>query len=235
MFGENHPDQPKLISVRNTEAWPQTPNWGRPRRAEGNLSYIEFIELVTRLWEETHPGISIEPHGAGSFARYPCIVYHLELRKAHDKEPRPRQREIIDTESGQLVQISGQRFDNIIVFTAHNEVTNNGAKVAEALIEEFENFMIECQRIFKKLGVSELFYSRRISDTEESRGAGEGIVTRGVSYLVTLEKILVTPVWRLEKVYLDARNWLEIFDQTGATPSSVEIITSITDTNSNSM
>ena len=57
-------------------------------KAEGNLQYPEFIELVRLLWENSYPDIPLVPTYGGKFAQYPCIAYGLELKRAHNKEPK---------------------------------------------------------------------------------------------------------------------------------------------------
>lgn len=62
-------------------------------RAEGNLSYLDFIRLVKKLWNDSHPDIPIYATGTEKFPTYPCIVYGLELRKTMNNEPKPKYRE----------------------------------------------------------------------------------------------------------------------------------------------
>lgn len=108
----------------------------------GSLSYLEFIALVKKLWEESFPTVPVLPFGVNreayinysdsdtsnnkidqissassisSLDEFPAIIgYSLELRKAHTVEPKPRIRQNV---LGNSVTIHGQKFQNIISFT----------------------------------------------------------------------------------------------------------------------
>lgn len=173
-------------------------------RAGGNLTYLEFISLVKRLWAVAHPDVPIVPSGNSDPAKYPCIVYSLQLRKPHPNEPKVRYRETLTGENGAPFVIGGQRFQNIINFSA---VTESNPELAEEVIEIFEDFMLEFTPVMKELGASELVYARRLPDDEENR-AGAGVVKRTVAYMVTLEKVISTEYERLNSIMVDARVWL---------------------------
>lgn len=197
-----------------------------PLRARGNLNYIQFLQVLQKMWVDGHPDIPLVAQGGKEFSSYPVITYRLDLRKPIQNEPKPKLREHVITAPGEPdVLIMGQRFQNIITFTAF---TNDNPQLAEEIIEVFEDFMIEFTPIFKELGVSDLFYARRLPDTDGSRGRGLGIVERSVSYMVTTEKIILTSRDKLESVLIDARifvadpYWVTP-DTTPATPISIEI------------
>ena len=174
-------------------------------RAKGNLSYLDFIRLVKKLWEDAHPDIKLQPTADKSFPKYPVITYRLDFRKAHPNEPKPRYREEMPTGANEdAILILGQRFQNLVTFTALDETDPH---TTEALIEVFEDFMMEFQPVFKELGASELVYARRIPDSHDTR-PGEGINSRSVSYLLTTEKIIKTSVSKIDEVIIDARLYL---------------------------
>lgn len=113
----------------------------------GSLNYLEFIALVKKLWEESHPTIPLFPLNANREMSYtysdsnssnnkldqlssgpsnsgldefPAIIaYSLELRKTHTIEPKPRVRQNVLSNS---VTIYGQKFQNIISFTIMSKV-----------------------------------------------------------------------------------------------------------------
>lgn len=176
-------------------------------RAKGNLNYLQFIDLLKKIWTEAHPKIPIVTSGADDPAMYPCIVYSLQLRKTHPNEPKMRYREAKNNQDDAYV-IGGQRFQNIIYFQAVGEAQNVDA--VEHLIEVFEDFMMEFTPVFKELGVSELVYARRLSDTEQQR-PGANTVARTVSYMVTTEKVVSTRYERLKEIVITARIWLDEF------------------------
>jgi len=178
-------------------------------RARGNLSYLEFLHLVKRTWEEVHPDIPMIPAGGGKPAKYPCIYYGLDLRKTHPSDPKVRHRESMEGDDGEALIISGQRFQNIVKYTVASETTSaGGVDQADRIIEEFEDFMMEYTPAFKELGASELVYSRRYSDHEDNR-QGLAVVTRAVAYLVTTEKVTKTEYGKLKQIVIDARTWLQ--------------------------
>src|SRR5690606_11131554 len=153
-------------------------------RAEGNLSYLEFIRLVKYFWEEAHPDIPIRPSQSSNYARYPVITYGLNLRKTHAVEPKKRYRETIIQSEDKDIRLEAQRYDNVITFTV---ITEGNPELCETIIEAFEDFMQEMTHVFKRLGVSEMFYSRRLPDRERT-SADDDAEERSVSYLVVLEK-----------------------------------------------
>lgn len=113
----------------------------------GALTYLEFIALVKKLWEESHPTIPIFPLNANREMSYtyadsssskdkldqissapvnsgldefPAVIaYSLELRKTHSIEPKPRIRQNVLSNN---VTIYGQKFQNIISFTIMSKV-----------------------------------------------------------------------------------------------------------------
>lgn len=213
----------------------------------GNLSYLEFISLVKKMWEESYPAIPILPlsinretsvtykdnggtdvtSGDLSSApsstyvgldEFPAIIgYHLELRKAHTTEPKPRMRQNVLSNT---VTIYGQRFQNIVGFTVMSKVGtfqgSNGtttrddldaAVLCDQVIEAFEDFMLEYTSIFKAAGASELVYSRRLSDSEINR-EGKDVHKRTVTYMLTTEKTFAMSNRRIDKIVVDARTWM---------------------------
>ena len=178
-----------------------------PLRAKGNLGYIQFLQLLQKMWTDAHPDIPLIAQGGKEFSSYPVMTYRLDLRRTIQNEPKPRYREQIITAPGENnMIIMGQRFQNIITFTAFS---NENPQLSEEISEVFEDFMIEFTPVFKELGLSEILYARRLPDTDGSRGKGLGIVERSVSYMVTTEKVIVTEKAKLEKVLIDARIFVE--------------------------
>lgn len=201
-------------------------------KAEGNLQYPEFIELVRLLWENSYPDIPLVPTYGGKFAQYPCIAYGLELKRAHNQEPKMRYRDKAVGEDGKYYIIEAQRFQNVVSFTVMTEANAGkiagdsdqyvGAAVADRVMEIFEDFMLEYTAVFKRLGASEFVYARRLSDTEINMDQTD-VVKRTVTYLLTTEKIQVSAVDKIEKIALDVRQWIayekDLVDQ-AATPST---------------
>jgi hypothetical protein len=205
-----------------------------PRRlkAEGNLSFLSFIEIVKMLWENSYPDIPIVATFGGKFAKYPCIAYGTELKRAHSQEPKTRYRERVLGDDNVYYIVEGQRFQNIISFAVMVEANAGqldgdiqryeGAEVADRIIEIFEDFMMEYTPVFKRLGASEFVYARRMSDTEINMDQTD-IIKRMVTYMLTTEKIVVSAVGRIEQIVADIRQWVAyektLIDE-AATPNS---------------
>jgi hypothetical protein len=199
-----------------SEAVPRFPE--RLGRAKGNLTYVEFIALVQQLWSESHPDIPFFATSGSQLARYPAIVYGLQLRKTHPQEPKPRVRENIRTAPDQPgIIITGQRFQNIVNFSV---VTENDPEAAEAIIEAFEDFMQEMTPVFKEMGLSEFAYARRLPDSEETK-SGEDIVKRTVCYMVTTEKVTQTSVDKLRQIIVHSRMLLQQGALAGVLPDTM--------------
>lgn len=178
-----------------------TPYTDHFQRAQGNLQYLDFIDMVKEMWESAHPE-PIVPSGGEQFAKYPSIVYSLQLRKAHPSEPKPKYRDEIITNPGeQGIIICGQRYQNIVNFTV---VDDDSPRNAEELVEVFEDFMLEFTPIFKQMGLSEIVYARRLPDDDQPRVA-ENVNMRTVSYLVTTEKIIKTSYDKWHSMLVRAR------------------------------
>lgn len=178
---------------------------GLPMRAKGNLSYLQFIDLVRELWSQAHPDIQIVTSGNDDPAKYPCIIYSLQLRKTHPSEPKMRYREERN-DNGEVFVVGGQRFQNLVYFEAIGETQH--VETVETLIEAFEDFMMEHTPVLKQLGVSELVYARRLSDSELVRPSAN-VVRRVVSYMVTTEKVIATRYDKLKEITVHARTSMQ--------------------------
>jgi hypothetical protein len=198
--------------------------FGERLQAQGNLNYLEFIDIVRILWSQVQSDIPIVPMQGGKYANYPCIAYSMELRKAHSSEPKPRTRQVLSDISQ---HIYGQRFQNIIAFTiltqsnagsidapAGSDEYNSrlhyvGAEVADRIIEIFEEFMLEYTPVFKRLGASEFVYARRLSDAEINRDQID-VNKRVVTYMLTTERLMATSHEKIEKVAVDVRTYMAV-------------------------
>jgi hypothetical protein len=211
--------------MKKFEQYIETPS---PLRASGNLGYIQFLQVLQKIWIDAHPDIPLVAEGGKEYETYPIITYRLDLRRPLQDEPKPKLREQVFTVPGEPnIIIKGQRFQNIVTFTV---ITNSNPILAEEVVEVFENFIIEFTSVFKFLGLSEIVYARRLPDQTGSRGKGLGVTMRSVSYLVTTEKIIKTTQTKLEKVAISARKFLDdpYWVYTEATPAT-PFITTIVD------
>ena len=240
----------------------------------GNLSYLEFIGLVKKVWEESYPTIPILPSGINressfiysdnvgpsaevkelssappsstsgltALDEFPAIiVYSLELRKTHTTEPKPRMRQNV---LANTVTVYGQKFQNVVSFSVLTKVgtfqSNNitstrddldASVLSDQVIEAFEDFMLEYTPIFKAAGVSELVYSRRLSDSEINRD-GKDIHKRTVTYMLTTEKTFAIKNDRIQQIAVDARTWMayeKSIVESLATPNFEDVTINIVD------
>ena len=67
--------------------------------------------------------------------------------------------------------------------------------------------MLEYTPVFKRLGVSEILYSRRTPDDEQSRFA-EDLDKRSVAYIVVIEKLRAIEIAKIEEIILNVRQFL---------------------------
>lgn len=183
------------------------PNRSSYLKAEGNLSYLGFIRALEYIWSEAHPEIPFYATGSKTYPKYPCIVYSLELRRTHPDEPKMKHRETIpgDITNPYDTIVYGQRFQNIVNFAV---LTESDPAVAEELIEIFEDFMAEFIPVFKKLGLSEIIYDRRVRDSGENRDNVD-IIDRSVRYLITTEKLIRRDFGKLQEVLIDVAKFVQ--------------------------
>lgn len=178
---------------------------GARLQAEGNLTLLEFVAVVKRIWEESHPDIPVVTLAADHSAHYPCIAWWLVNKRTMKQEPKARLREQKKVLNGRVYQVHGQRFQNLIAFSVY---TDNKPDLANVIIEEFESFMIKYIPLFKRLGASELVYAQRLPDDDESR-AGKDATRRTVTFWMTTELLYQIPFDRIEAVEIDIRMWLK--------------------------
>lgn len=186
-------------------------------RAKGNLSYNGFIRLVEKLWYDQiglrEDGVTPRVPFHASYNPvpdpiYPCIVYELQLRRPFQGEPKPKTRETIYGDDGTPYVVRAQRFQNIVQFSVMDRVQYAGTHNAEDILNLFEDFMFENTAIFKELGLSDIFYARRIADSELQRTTMD-VIKHTVAYEVITEKVIVTDVWKFNEILINARVWAE--------------------------
>lgn len=174
-------------------------------KADGNLQYLKLVDFIGYLWTKGHPDVKFVPAFAGGISDPDngYIVYGLEARSTTKDYSKARLIETIrDTASGKDVEVWMQSFDNFISFAA----VHRDPRVAEEIIEAFEDFMIESTPILKKVGTAELLYSRRYPDREDAR-IGRDMCVRTVVYRVLLQKVKKIERDRIESILVDARVW----------------------------
>lgn len=194
-------------------------------RADSNVQYLQLIDFIKYLWEKGHPDVCVIPTAPESISDPDkgYIVYGLESRAAQKDFSKPRYMEEICDDK--VYHISMQSFDNFISFSA----VHRNPRIAEEIIEAFEDFMIESTAVIKQVGAGEILYSRRYPDREEAR-IGRDMCVRTVVYRVFLQKIKKVELETIQEVLIEARMWwqkyqilVEIDQQ--ATPNVSVILT----------
>lgn len=199
-----------FTSPRNQEVSNFPSHMPPPLRARGNLNYLQFISLIRHLWEEGHPDIPMRPVQSSKYVRYPVLVYSLQNRTPFHQESKQKLREIQYREDTNLVT-HAQRFNNIIIFKV---ITKMNPELCEAIIETFEDFMVDCTGYLKELGVSDMFYVRRLPDSEQTR-SDEDIEERSVAYNIILERVRIQETEKIQEIVVKARTMLTNYWQIG--------------------
>lgn len=172
----------------------------------GNLSYLDFVRVVERAWTNSHPDIPLFAQGGKQVANYPQMFYRLAYRNPVQNEHKPRYREAISTRPQDPAIINrGQRFNNFITFVV---MTEENPHLAEAIIEEFEDFMLAFTPAFKELGLSDIFYARREPDVMDLREGGTNRIEKAVTYNAITEKIIQVDLNKLTNFMVDVRTFL---------------------------
>lgn len=188
----------------------QTP-FGHPidlLRAGGNLTYLQFIDLLSVLWARNNAEVIIAPFG--NREKYDpekgYIIYNLESKKPSENNLKPRFREdVVRTDAGDFQgTIFSQTFDHLIEFTA----VHKHPRIAEEILESFEDFMMFVQPNLKYAGVEDFYYTRRVTDRDQTR-FGTDLAFRSVMYLARLQKLLIVRPEVLESVRIDVRVFKE--------------------------
>jgi hypothetical protein len=214
--------------------------FSEPLQSSGKLTYLDFVGLVKEAWEQSHPNIPVVPMAMNEYDMlciHPAvIVYSMELRKTHVNEPKPKIRQVSNSEE---VTVYGQKYQNIISFTIMARVGKlegqdpssvqddlDKSVLCDQIIEEFEDFMLEYTPVFKYLGANELTYSRRLSDSEVARRTKD-VHKRTVTYMLTTEKTFAVRNRTIEEIAINTR--VKCLLAEIATPNILGILESLSD------
>jgi hypothetical protein len=193
----------------------------------GSLSYLEFIALVKKLWEESHPTIPVVPLGANkeimytysdsnttankldqvtstpqvsSLNEFPAVIgYSLELRKTHTTEPKPRLRQNVMSNA---VTIYGQKFQNIISFNVMSRVGTFQGPDSTSTRDDLDASVL-CDQIIEAfedfmLEYTPIFKAAGASELVYSRRLSDSEVNREAK---DIHKRVVTYMLTTEKTY----------------------------------
>lgn len=120
---------------------------------------------------------------------HPCITFKVISRKPH-KEYKPIAREEIvecdEHNQQRLGTVFGQKFDCILqfnIFASENRVANK-------VMETFEELIISYAGYFKEQGVRDLYFKEQVTDMEYNNFR-ESLSVRNIRYYVQIEKLMV--------------------------------------------
>lgn len=194
-----------------------------PLQAKGTMSYLDFIDVVNYLWSKGHPEIFFGPFGSQTIfdPELGYMIYNLEDKKPKTNHPKPKLYETRNhpTDTTKKIAIFIENFDLIVKFTA----VHKAPRVAEEMIEEFENFMITITPVLRMNGLENILYIRRMPDSHETR-FGDDVSSRAIAYMIGVQKILIEEMDKLEEIHLQVQaviNGDATPSYTSATPSYI--------------
>lgn len=200
--------------------------WGdniQPLQAEYNLTYLQIMDVIKVLWEKGSPEILFIPFSDNNIydPDLGYVIYSLVSREPQQNNVKPRYQESFDSKTNAMVKLSAftQGFINTVKFSA----IHKDPRVAEEIIEAFEDVLLRYGPIFSRLGVQSFQYGRRAADESKTR-YGDNLACRTLLYLFTTQKIFFTEISKLEEVYIQVqapRRNLLTTDYEDATPSGV--------------
>lgn len=178
------------------------------QRADKNASLYDFLDMAAKIVDHSMENIlflsdeqeNIIKDPEIPFDKTAYISYRVISRVPH-KEYKPIIRENINEcdkfNEQREGHVFGQAFDCIIqfnIFAAEN-------KVANKVMEKFEELMIAYAGFFKKQGVRDLYFKEQITDTEYNNFR-ESLSVRNIRYYVQIEKLTVIFNRRVDDVIL---------------------------------
>lgn len=200
-----------------------------PLQAKGNMSYLQFIDRMADYIANAHPEWQFTPFADNNIynPEMGYIIYSLVDRVTKENHTKPRIH-YIDNHPlypDKNLAVFIQSFINTVKFTA----VHPNPRIAEAMIEEFQNFMYGVTYMLKEDGLDECIFGRRAADEHKTR-YGEDLPARSVIYIVTEQKILPVDIDKLNQVYIEVSAPRVDNTPEAATPNTGEIFVNMYDT-----
>ena len=167
-------------------------------RAKKQASLYDFLDMLALIVDyalkdhkvefitEDQEHVLTDPEIAFN---HPYISYRLISRRP-TKEYKPIAREDIvecdELNAQRYGTVFGQKFDCIVqfnVFASENRVANK-------VMESFEELMISYAGYFKEQGVRDLYFKEQVTDTDYNNFR-ETLSVRNIRYYVQIEKLMV--------------------------------------------
>jgi hypothetical protein len=196
--------------------------FGKLTQADGSLTYPQFCVAVTTAWGKAHPDIPMLAIGAKNWdTKFPCVTFHLQLRKPAEETPRMRRTENFQVE-GTVRTVNGitevvtkdivtyrMNFDNQVIFTVHSTQDDGGVEMADQLAEEFESFMQLHTGLFMNLGAKGLRFFRRFHDENLLAEFSKVTIKRFLAYTLYTQRVTSTTQPQLKELETEIRVRLE--------------------------
>lgn len=173
--------------------------------ASQNATYLQLIDTIGYLWNRDNPEIQFrafaENHTFDPEKGY--VIYSLINREPTQNNAKARYQEMVqhpDDPDKKLV-IYSWSFMNSIKFTALHQ----DPRVAEEIIEAFEDFMISTIPIHLEIGIQSSMYGRRAADEHKAR-YGDDLAARSLIWMVVIQKIITTDLDKLKEILIEVQN-----------------------------
>lgn len=191
--------------------------------ADGNLSFSEYGELVSRIWLEAYPSVPMYPYGTPSDdVKYPNITWRCITRRR--QEGAGIKSRVIDefTDDNGVTRTRKSGFYRCVV---EYRVASNSPKEANQIIDVFERFMEQYAGDFKRAGVREIVYVERKTD-EYERVDGKVLNYRSSQYEVHEETVFIESGPLIERIELEVRA-IRSKDQTFEEPAVLSTVDNV--------
>lgn len=168
------------------------------QKADSNASLYDFLDMIANIVEyalsdykvkfstDEEQNILKDPEIA---TNKPQITYKVISREPKNEyKPIPREEVIECDEHGEQRpgMIYGQFFDCVVqfnIFAGENRLANK-------VMEKFEELMIAHAGFFKQKGVSDFYFQKQLTDSEYNNFR-ETLSVRNIRYYVQIEKLTV--------------------------------------------
>ena len=198
---ENEDIAIKILSPEPAEDNCLFPHGGRAKmmqRAEKNASLYDFLDMLAEVVEYSLSDYKVKFLTSEELSvlkdpeivsNNPYITYKVISRKPKSEYKPIAREEILECdEHGEQRPgtIYGQFFDCIVQFN----ILASENRVANQVMEKFEELMIAHAGYFKQKGVSDFYFKEQITDSEYNNFR-ETLSIRNLTYYVQIEKLTV--------------------------------------------
>lgn len=171
--------------------------------AGGSLTFAQFGELVSRVWNDAHSDVSMYEFGTDTDdTEYPLIVWKCGGKTTSDRSPnKPRTADNWIGENGKGIMKKVFFCDTIFSVL----VKDDDPQRINQIINEFELFMFEFIGAFKKLGAFEVIFLEREEDKIQ-KVSNRSVIEGRLNYLMVEQRSFITSEDLIEaiEIYVNA-------------------------------